>query len=480
VALLAGAEEQMAALATRAETAQQALAAVPLERLHPLLAENLAQAQPLLPLLATGLHMAPRLPRLLGFEGASTYIILIQNNDELRATGGFISAIGTLRLENADIASLDFADSYAFTRQDLQYPPAPAPMQRYMKIPLLLLRDANWSPDLPTSAQLIKAMYIHDTGATVQGLVTVDLRAVELIFAALAPLHLEGSNEPITDANVLEQVKQLWTAPTKTGTIEAVGLGTWWGQRKDFIPLLANSALQRLQSGEVNTVTLVQAALQALNERAIQVWVDDPAVTAQLAHLGWDGGLHPVAHADFLALVDTNMGYNKADAVVARALRYTVTWPQDNQPALATAVITYTHPLTVTDEICTPTARYDVTYEDLTERCYFNYIRLYTPLGSKLVTMEGVQPDSVLSQRGEAGTQVFAGYFMLQPGKQHTVTVQYTLPAQLTPANYALLVQRQSGLRPLPLELAVRDQTITTTLVDGHFSWSLAEARPIN
>jgi hypothetical protein len=171
------------------------------------------------------------------------------------------------------------------------------------------------------------------------------------------------------------------------------------------------------------------------------------------------------------------MGYNKVDAVVERALRYTVAWPQDNQPALATATITYTHPLTVTDEICTPTPRYDVTYEDLTERCYFNYIRLYTPLGSKLVAMEGVQPDSVLSQRGEAGTQVFAGYFMLRPGEQHTVTVQYTLPTQLTPANYALIVQRQSGLRPLPLELTVYNQTMTTTLVAGRLTWSLTARR---
>jgi hypothetical protein len=37
-----------------------------------------------------------------------------------------------------------------------------------------------------------------------------------------------------------------------------------------------------------------------------------------------------------------------------------------------------------------------------------------------------------------------------------------------------LIVQRQSGLRSLPLELAVHDQTLTTTLVDGRFPGRLA------
>lgn len=478
VTLLAGAENQLAGMTAHAQAAQQALAAVPVEQLHPLLAQNLAQAQPLLPLLTAGLQSAPSLPHLLGFNNPATYLVLVQNNDELRATGGFISAIGTLHLENADIAGLEFADSYAYMRPDLQYPPAPAPMQRYMNIPLLLVRDANWSPDLPTSAQLIKAMFTHDTGATVQGIVTVDLRAVELLIGGLGPLQIEGADEPISGANVVEQVKQFWTAPTDAGgTIETVGLGAWWGQRKDFIPLLANSALQRLQSGEVNLIALLQATLQALDERAIQVWVDEPAVAAPLAELGWDGGLHPADHGDFLALVDTNMGYNKVDAVLERALHYTVAWPQAGQPALATLTITYTHPLNATDDICTPTPRYGVTYEDLTQRCYFNYLRLYTPLGSELVHMTGVQPDSVLSQRGEGNTQLFAGYFILQPGQQGVVTVQYTLPADLTPANYTLLVQRQSGLRPLPLQLEIDSQTTTTILAEGRFTWSLAAMR---
>ncbi|MDQ3250315.1 MAG: DUF4012 domain-containing protein, partial [Chloroflexota bacterium] len=130
-----------------------------------------ALAPSLLPLFDSGLRLGPALPSLLGLHEPKTYLILVQNNHELRATGGFISALGTLTLDKGRVAALDFTDSYNLYRDDAQYPLPPAPMQRYMGIPLLLLRDANWSPDLPTTAKLIRALYAQDTGVMIDGLV---------------------------------------------------------------------------------------------------------------------------------------------------------------------------------------------------------------------------------------------------------------------------------------------------------------------
>ena len=42
--------------------------------------------------------LLPDLPNLLGFNRPQTYLLLAQNNDELRATGGFITAIGLVGL----------------------------------------------------------------------------------------------------------------------------------------------------------------------------------------------------------------------------------------------------------------------------------------------------------------------------------------------------------------------------------------------
>jgi len=432
-----------------------------------------ALAPSLLPLFDSGLRLGPALPSLLGLHEPKTYLILVQNNHELRATGGFISALGTLTLDKGRVAALDFTDSYNLYRDDAQYPLPPAPMQRYMGIPLLLLRDANWSPDLPTTAKLIRALYAQDTGVMIDGLVTIDLHAVELIIDALGALDVSGASAPVNGANIIEQIKQFWTQPLETGdTITSAGLGEWWGQRKDFMPALAQAALQQVQAGNVDYLGLLGGAQTALDERAIQIWLTNPTAAAQMAAMGWDGSLQPEGDTDFLALVDTNMGYNKVNAVVTRSLDYTVAWPADAaQPAIATLTVTYTHPITQPDPVCAATPYYGETYDDMIERCFFNYVRLYAPGASQLASLDGVQPDSITTTRGEHGLRIFAGYFVLRPGEQKTITFRYQLPAYLTPTTYALIVQRQSGSSPLPLHILVADQTLATTLVTGKLRW---------
>jgi hypothetical protein len=422
---------------------------------------------------ALGLQLGPLLPKLIGLNGPVTYLILVQNNDELRATGGFISAFGLLTLENARITELEFIDSYALFREDLPYPPAPPPMQRYMAIQLLTVRDANWSPDLPTSAQLLQTLYRRETGRQVDGIITLDLRAVELLFGALEPLQIEGVDDLIMGSTVVQQIKQLYSVPASLeADIETAGLGPWWMARKEFIPALARSARARLESGDIDLFKLLAAVQTATSERSLQLWLDDPLAQTQIAELGWDGGLHPPSDADYLALVDTNMGYNKVDAVMQRSLAYAVTWPDGpDSPALATATITYTHPLSVTDDVCEATPRYGVDYDDMTERCYFNFVRLYTPNGSRLMEMSGVAPDSVRSQRGEARTQLFSGYFTMRPGETHIVTVTYALPERIKAEGYQLVIQRQSGTRPLPVTLSIAGEQWSTRLVEGRLVW---------
>lgn len=440
----------------------------------PALSERLGPMAPFLPLLGTGMQLGNALPTLLGFNGAKTYLILVQNNHELRATGGFISAIGKLTLDKAQVVGLEFTDSYNVFRQDAAYPPAPEAMQRYMGVPLLLLRDANWSPDLPTTAKLVKALYAQDTGVTIDGIVTVDLRAVQLIVGALGPLTVPGAPTPISGANIVEQIKQFWAKPLGTdATLQTKGMEGWWGQRKDFIPALVKAARQQLQNGRINYISLAQSAETALNERAIQIWLAEPTAAEQLAQWGWDGGLHPQSDADFLALVDTNMGYNKVNAVLKRSLSYTVTWPTDPaQPALATTAIQYTNPVTQTDPVCAAQPYYGENYDDMIQRCYFDYVRLYVPGESKLVAVEGVQPDSVATQRGERNLRVLAGYFVLKPGEEKTITFRYQLPARLTALHYALVIQRQAGAGPLPLTVQVGTHAISTSLTAGQLNWS--------
>lgn len=441
------------------------------------LSERLAQIEPLLPLTHLGMKLAPTLPTLLGMKSPQNYLLVVQNSDELRATGGFISALGVVTLDKGRLGEIQFIDSYNLFRLDVEYPPPPPPMQQFMGIPYLLFRDANWSPDLPTTAQLLLSLYRQETGVELSGIITVDLHAVELLIGALAPLTIASVTEPLTGANVLDQIKRLWAAPADGVALTAPGSDTvsveWWLQRKNFIPALAAAVMAKVRDPQTDYVRLTQAVQAALDERSIQIWLKDPAAAAQIAMLGWDGSLQPQPSADFLALVDTNLGYNKANAVIQRQLAYSVTWPESaTAPPLATATITYTHPLNLPGHICDLTPRYGDDYNHLVERCFYNYLRLYTPAGSELVSFTGVQPDSVKTTRGEHRTQVFGGYFILPPGETQVVQVQYRLPAHWTPETYTLVVQRQAGSGALPLTLTIDQQSTSLTLTRGKFYWT--------
>ncbi|RLT40021.1 MAG: DUF4012 domain-containing protein, partial [Chloroflexi bacterium] len=335
------------------------------------------------------------------------------------------------------------------------------------------LRDANWSPDLPTSARIIDTIYSRDTGRTVNGIVTMDLHAVSLIVGAVGPVTVPGLDQPVTGQNVVELIKELWANPLGDGATVADNQGEWFEQRKDFLPTMAGAILDKLKSGRFNIFAVAGAGRQAFNQRAIQVWVRDGRVQEQLHRWGWDGGLLPPKDADYLALVDSNLGFNKVDAVMERSLDYLVSWPDGpGSTGVARATVTYHHPVEMPGFKCVLSPRYGDRYDELTERCYYDYVRLYVPLGSELLSVEGVDADSVSSRRGEVGTQVFGGYFVMKPGETRQITFLYRLPEHIQRNGYRLVIQRQSGTGPLPLRWQIGNRAYTYTHSQNTYVWT--------
>ncbi len=470
---ISGQYDAFAPLAARAERAAVALAAIDASRLPEALAGPLAEIQPYAELMGPGLQIAPGLPDLLGMNGPYTYLVLVQNNHELRGTGGFITGVGEVTVERGRVTKLDFSDSYAVDNHAVDHPPAPSPLQKYMQADLLFLRDANWSPDLPTSARIIDTIYSRDTGRTVNGIVTMDLHAVSLIVGAVGPVTVPGLDQPVTGQNVVELIKELWANPLGDGATVADNQGEWFEQRKDFLPTMAGAILDKLKSGRFNIFAVAGAGRQAFNQRAIQVWVRDGRVQEQLHRWGWDGGLLPPKDADYLALVDSNLGFNKVDAVMERSLDYLVSWPDGpGSTGVARATVTYHHPVEMPGFKCVLSPRYGDRYDELTERCYYDYVRLYVPLGSELLSVEGVDADSVSSRRGEVGTQVFGGYFVMKPGETRQITFLYRLPEHIQRNGYRLVIQRQSGTGPLPLRWQIGNRAYTYTHSQNTYVWT--------
>jgi hypothetical protein len=420
-------------------------------------------------------------------------LLVAQNRDELRASGGFISAVGTIVLDRGQIVSLSIGDSYAVDDFSKIYPPAPYPIERYMLAQQWLVRDANWSPDFPTTATNILDLYQLSTDTNVDGVIAFDQDALARVLAITGPLTVEGSPEAIGSTNVEQFMHASW-APEPG---EGISL-EWWEHRKDFIRDLGEALIARIQQSADRTtfVSLAKVTVDLLHDKHLLVFMKEATLTEAMAELGWDNALHP-GPGDFLMVVDSNVGFNKVDPLVERSIHYQIDLSETAQP-VGSVSIGYVN--TVGEIVpCVHEPSYgEGTYADMQARCYWDYVRVYVPEGS--VFIEGQLPPTpgewLLTAQdesgewsigeGEAGTVVFGGIFVVPTLGHGDLTLTYFLPQHVIALGpegeltYALRLVKQAGtdatavsihLIPPPGYEAANDNRWEPAL-DGSLHWT--------
>jgi hypothetical protein len=446
-------QEAEAALAQVAAARSQ----LDLTQLDPRIAAQLERLDRYLPLLQTGSSLARLAPALLGADGPKTYLLLAQNSDELRPTGGFISGVGLLQVDQGQLGEIDFEDSYAVYNPDVDHPLAPADLEQTMGAQMLLLRDANWTADFPASASVAQSLYQLDRGASSDGVIAFNLEATRRLMTALEPLALPGYEEPLTAGNVIAAMREVWAEPATTeGSVQEAGTSDWWLHRKDFMGDLAGAARAKLETGQIDFGKLAQALYTSLQEKHVLVMVNDPAIADLLEQAGWSGAVDP-GDGDFLLVVDSNVGWNKVNGVVQRNTNYTVT-PRADGSVLADLELVYRHQGEPNSEPCVHEPRYGDSYEDMARRCYFNYLRVLAPAGARLVNVEGLDPSEVVTRPGERGLTQFAASLVVPSGATQRVRLSYELPAGLIQNGvYHLRVQKQPGIPTWPVRVLLVD-----------------------
>ncbi len=428
------------------------------------LARQLDRLDKYLPAVRAVSRAATVAPLVLGAVRPMTYALLAQNNDELRPTGGFITAIGILKLDQGKITRLDITDSYVVDTQWKDRPQPPEPLMRYMDAPLWVWRDSNFWPDFPTSAKAAEFFAELDLDLKVDGVIAVDQLAIKLLIGGLGSVVVpEHDNDVLTQDNVIAKIRDYWAPPP--GTIEGVVEGTatkapwlsWYVQRKQFMSYLLQAMRLRLEDNTrpVNFVQLGTSVLQALNEKHILVYLNEPLGWVVTDGANWGGAVADTV-GDYLLVVDTNMGFNKANGVVTRALDYAVTIDAAGL-ARGRVLVSYDNPSSRATE-CVHEPSYEATYDLMMNRCYWNYLRVYVPDGATLMASED---GADLEDAGvEAGKQVWAYWLVIPTRSKQEVELTYYLPRPVLSSvgaarEYRLLVQKQAGTDTTSLHVSV-------------------------
>ena len=473
--------------AARAELA----AAMPNEQLPWRVRQLLEVADEWLPLGRNGLRLAPYLPALLGADGPRRYLIMAQNEDELRATGGFLTGAGLVTVENGRIADLRFRDSSDvdnITAKPYDFPPQP--LYDFMGLELFVFRDANYWPDFPTSARKAIDLYAYGLDLPpLDGAIAIDQEFLRLLVEATGPVPIPDTDKVINANNLLQMLRQARDIQ------EGQEVGEWVLNRKAFLGGFAAAIQAKVETefGSIDLPRLARNMAAAADGRHLSIYLRDPDAAVALAETGWDGHLPSAPPGDFLMVVDSNMGYNKVNLLVERALTYEVNLGPRPE---ATLDILYRHTGEASDEPCTQGVEAEfeqaMAYLALADKCYWNYVRVYAPGGSVLQASSShpVPGETLINGRAwdgaaqmvaeQPGLTTFANFMLLPRAAELSAMFQYQLPEGVAQSEdgatvYHLTVFKQPGTRlelltvsvALPVGATLLDASLPAQMQDG-------------
>ncbi|MBI2483434.1 DUF4012 domain-containing protein [Candidatus Uhrbacteria bacterium] len=393
---------------------------------------------------AAALRSADALASLVGAAGPTDVLVLLQNNTELRPSGGFLGTYGLMTVHHGEIVRMMTDDVYTLDRAaaDRLHIAPPEPFRRYGIAPWWFLRDANWSPDFFVSATQVLDFYRREGGP---GSPTIVIGITPTFASALlrivGPVTIQGVR--FTPEHIADELDfQVEVAYARKGIPTA--------QRKAIIAPLTQTVVDRLSGIPFRSWgPVLESVRTAVQERHLVIAAVHPQIQEALDAVDVTGRVRPLpVGTDGLLVVDANLGSLKTDPFVERSYRYSITPAGSGYRG-----------------------RLDLRYRNTgtftwkTSR-YRTYARMYLPQGTHIREVRGaMQGDrsgapGTVDQSEEFDRMVVGAFLSVEPGTARTLTIEFDLaPAivqQIRSGRYTLVGQKQLGTIATPLTLDLR------------------------
>ncbi|MBU1563817.1 DUF4012 domain-containing protein [Patescibacteria group bacterium] len=366
-------------------------------------------------------------PELIGFNGEKNYLLLFQNNLELRPSGGYIGTFGILKMKNAQIKSFEVHDTNMFDHFGTVQTNPPQPIKDYLKVTNWQMRDGNWSPDFPTAAQQVEYFY-HLQGGQEEfdGIIGVNAIVLEDLLKLIGSVYLSEFDKQFNSEDVLYQVEY----EVEQGYTQR---GIDYGQRKTVFKALIKEILSKVTERDIqDQVELKDLLLEELNKKNIIVFLKNIENQEVIANLSWNGAVDKFYNYDYLMINEANLSARKSNAFIKRSVDYQIDLTKERPEV--TLKIEYDHQGKQIDWFSTD---------------YQAYLRVYVPHGSTSDQMESFD---------ELGKTVFGNLIKVPTGQKMVIEFKYSLPEKIKQdERYNILVQKQIGVESLPFKLILKD-----------------------
>ncbi|MCA9369976.1 MAG: DUF4012 domain-containing protein [Pseudomonadales bacterium] len=383
-------------------------------------------------------------------QGDHTLLILLQNADELRATGGFLGSYALVNIQDGVITDVTIEDVYDADGQFAGFVSPPYGVLEYLSSEDgLRLPDANWYPEFPRSAQTILTYLSYADHSEIDLVIGIHTKSIERLLTVLGPLYLPDYDTTL-DAHTL------------TNALHDER-GAFFPGSREKTQLLSHTATQLQQTVFTARPDIKRALALSLLEEVVNqevlLYAVDPQLQQGFEDAMLSGGIGSAWCSDansctgsFFASIESNVGINKANKQIERNFTFTA-----NDHTL-TATITYTNNNTA------PTAE-EVAHQTPTQaphRAYVNYQRVLFPPNWTLqsVTLNGEPVSNIYQQRVslKAGEVNQVG-FLIVIKEQESSTLQLTFTTnEVIPA---LMFFKQPGVPAVTLRTPQKEYIIT-------------------
>lgn len=391
-------------------------------------------------LTSTSTHF-PALLKLLGDRYPHRYLILLQNNNEIRPTGGFIGSYAIMDLNEGYIEKLDTHDVYDI---DGSYRGVIEPPEEFKAFTQnWRFRDSNYSPDFKVSAQKARWFLDKEGGPSVDTVIALNQGILKDMMEITGPVQV-GKFGELTSENY-------------NLLLSYVIEGKVWGEEdpkhilKMFIPAFKEALLK-----EENLSRVMSKIYRAIQQKHIMMYSAHDDVQNFIEAVGLSGQTAEIGEKDdYLSVVHISTGGTKSEQFIQERINHS-TQIDKNGGITNTVKISRTH--LWTDSMYNkwkknigeygfskmPDALIDILGRGRNRVS----TRVYVPNGSILIDEENKEIQTKYDK--DLKKTYFFTTIDTKAGETKEVTIMYKLPFSLSlnpAATYKFIAEKQPGSR---------------------------------
>lgn len=355
----------------------------------------------------------------ISFFGDGKFLILFQNNSELRSSGGFIGSFAVLEMQNFEVKNLTFNTNIYKLDKDFaktNYETAPAPLKNNLRGRSWALRDSNYDASFPEAASDITHFYEKEAGDKIDGIIAINASMMVDLLKVTGPVTLDKYRVTINSDNFFQETqfqieKAYFQDPENMLQNEPKTI------IKDLYPEIVSRALNQ------NKMKLGSVLFDELQNKNIQLYFKDASKQDVILAKNWGGAVAAQTDQNYLYVVANNYGGNKSSLSVHQSYEYEIV---GREASLAISRIhrgTFDWPNGINE----------------------SYIRILVPEGSLIssASLNGRDVKGVIDQTVEAGKTSYGILAKVAPGQAEIIKINFELPDGVNKKR--LIVQKQPG-----------------------------------